>query len=89
MIGQCLVTCEVAVYMMPVVADSRLCIFVQPGQWMSVFVMVCLCGTEEVVDFFASLRLECGDLSRDSHISALVLNVRTAIAHLQSLESTT
>jgi len=40
---------------------------------------------EEVLDFFASLRLECGELSRDSHVSTLVLTVRTAVSRLQSL----
>jgi len=39
---------------------------------------------EEVTEFFTSLRLECGELSRDSHISALVFTVRTAIARLRS-----
>jgi len=41
-------------------------------------------GVIGVKDFFASLRLQCGELSRDSHISALVLNIRTAVSQLRS-----
>lgn len=42
----------------------------------------CVAG---VVDFFTSIQMECGELSRDSHISALVLSIRTALSRLRSL----
>jgi len=46
----------------------------------------CMFDVEGVVDFFASLRLECGELSRDSHFSSFVLGVHTAVSRLRSLE---